>query len=127
MYKLTHTANIIRVSDGAFIPADVKNTDYAAYTAWVSSGGTPTPADPIAVVIPDVVTPLQARRALAAAGLLPAVNTAVAAASVDTQLAWEFATAVHRNDPIIAALSATLGMSSTQVDALFTQAATYSP
>lgn len=43
-YQLTTTAAIIRTADGAFIPADPANTDYAAYLAWVADGNTADPA-----------------------------------------------------------------------------------
>lgn len=45
MYKKTQTDAIIRVEDGAFIPADPRNQDYAAYLAWVASGNTALSAD----------------------------------------------------------------------------------
>jgi hypothetical protein len=42
-YQLTATDVVIRTSDGASIPADPANRDYAEYLKWVEAGGVPDP------------------------------------------------------------------------------------
>ena len=43
--KTISNSQIVRVSDNAFIPFDIANTDYQAYLAWLAEGNTPLPAD----------------------------------------------------------------------------------
>ena len=63
-YTLTSSTLIIRDTDGAFIPDDPANTDFAAYTAWLADGNTPNPYVP-----PPEPAPLTPAEKLAAAGL----------------------------------------------------------
>ena len=118
-YSLTSSTGIKRDSDGAMIPADPNNNDYAAYLVWVNAGNTPSPyiAPPAA---PLSATPYQFRAGLTAAGIRAQVETAVAA-STDQNVkdAYQFATSFVENDPFIGSMSAALGLTEDQVHAIF--------
>ena len=45
MYKIYGTSSIYRFSDGAFIPLDERNPDYAKYLKWLEEGNTPIGVD----------------------------------------------------------------------------------
>lgn len=47
MYKKIKNDNdvIQRISDGAFIPFSLDNTDYQSYLKWLDEGGIVLPAD----------------------------------------------------------------------------------
>ena len=74
--------------------------------------------------VPYSVTRFQARAALAASGLLPSVEAAIASADQFTQIAWADAQEFRRESPTMNALAGVLGLSSAQLDDLFRQAAT---
>ena len=45
IYADTEPQSIIRTTDGACIPFDPANTDYATYLEWLSEGNEPAAAD----------------------------------------------------------------------------------
>lgn len=71
-----------------------------------------------------VCTPRQARLALAQAGLLPAIEAWVAAATETTQIEWQYANEIRRDWPPIAEAATALWLSDTQLDELFDLAST---
>lgn len=81
------------------------------------------PSDPV----PEVVTMRQARLALLSAGLLAQVNTAVAnmpgTEGDAARIEWEYAQGVRRDSPLVAGLSAALGLTDETLDNLYKVAA----
>lgn len=73
-YQKTSTDTVIRLKDGAFIPADPKNADYAQYLSETGKGEIATPyiAPPPEAEKPPKLTQGQARVRLAGAGFTPA-------------------------------------------------------
>lgn len=65
------------------------------------------------------VTALQAKLALAGAGMLESVETWVARQSAEVQLRWELATEFDRNSEFIVGAIDGLGLTTEQMDALF--------
>lgn len=76
--------------------------------------------------VSGAVSPLQARKALKAAGLLTRVQAMVAASPEDDdiRLAWDWAPSWERNSPFVESLGAALGLTALQIDDLFALAAT---
>jgi len=93
-------------------------------------GGVYTPpqrpsAPPISQpLVPQSVTPRQARLALLGAGLLDKVTAAVTAIGGPTLITWEYASAFDRQDPLILQLGSSLNMTPAQIDQLFVTAST---
>lgn len=107
MYKLTHTAAIIRLFDNAIIPADNANSDYRAYLEWLDYGNTPDAADP------EIKTASAAnfRIALSRLGLRTAVESAISASS-DNEIKdlWEFRVELHSNNSILISFAQSIGL-----------------
>ena len=82
---------------------------------------------PIPPVIPSVVTMRQARLAMLDTGVLTSVSDALAAMTGPTgeaaRIEWEYSPTLKRDHPLVASLSAALGLTSAQLDGLFTVAA----
>lgn len=78
-------------------------------------------APTLAPVVPQKVTRFQAKAALLGAGLLAQVEAYMALPDTPavTKLAWTETQDFERGSPTVAGLSALLGLTSEQVDALF--------
>ena len=73
--------------------------------------------------VPQQVTMRQARLALLSAGLLDDVEMVIAAAGRAAQLEWEYAAAVDRSNPAVAAVQQQESLTDAQIDDLFREAA----
>lgn len=127
-YQLTSASNVVRLQDGAIIPADPENRDYADALEWLAGEGLESfpEAPPEPPVVPDRVSAFQARAALADAGLLDMVEGMMAdpATPVKARLAWQHATEFLRTSPTVLGMGAALGLDETALDAMFIHAAT---
>jgi hypothetical protein len=70
-------------------------------------------------IVPQQVSPRQARLALLSANLLTQATAAVDAGDQQTQITWEFASYFDRNDPLIIGIGTKLNLTSAQIDDLF--------
>ena len=77
---------------------------------------------PESVVFPNL-SRRQVRLALHNAGKLSAVETAINSAGPVAKITWNEAVEFERNNPLIAAISSAIGMSSSEIDALWLEAA----
>ena len=83
-----------------------------------------SPPVPVTPSVPQIVSPRQARLALVQNGLLDQVNATINASDKTTQVWWEFASVIERQNPILIQVATNIGLQSYQIDALFVLAAT---
>jgi len=106
-YKLTSSDTVIRTSDGANIPNDLRNADRRDYEAWLVAGNVPDTADPQQEPEPRLVRKSLIIDRLQALGKLDAAYAALHAAPLYDRQRWETRDSVYFNDPtMLAALSA---------------------
>jgi len=122
---------------GEFIPEDgveITQERYEQLLTEQSTGKLIEPGDdgPVAVTpppeppkVPESVTPFQARAALLLAGKLNEVEAMMAYEGTHPlmRLAWQSASEFKRTSPTVIAMGAALGLTSEQIDSLFTAAA----
>jgi hypothetical protein len=107
-------------------PDDPEPLGQALYAAAMAGEFGPVaeyvPPPPTPPPVPAVISRRQARLALLNAGLLDAVEAAIANAPPAVRITYEDATEWWRDDPLIAELARALGLSESQVDELFVKA-----
>lgn len=124
MYTITNGI-VTRDLDGKIVsPAQsAEDPDFVAYIDWVNAGGEPVMINYAVPVVPHAVSMRQARLALLGAGLLTAVNEALAVMpgieGEAARIEWEYATEVMRDSALVTGLSYALGLTEAQLDALF--------
>lgn len=123
MYTLTAYENTIYRSDGAWIPTDPDNRDYQAYLKWLEEGNTPEPYVPPPSSIPEQVPMWAVRTILQEQGLFDQAQALVTASTNNAlKNIWEYGNFATRSSPTIIALAGQLGLTSEQLDQMFTAA-----
>ena len=127
-YKIINEHCVENTVTGVCFPLSNGNADYEEYKHWLALGNTPQEADAPTTPRITKVTMRQARLALLNAGLLDTVNTSIAAMAgaqgTAARIEWEYSQEVQRDKGLVLALGTQLGLSSEQLDDLFTLANT---
>ena len=128
-FKLTLNG-ALKYDNGVFLSGHTLESE--EYKQWLSEGNTPEPEFTDAELLqqiedakPKVVTMRQARLALLQSGLLQTVQDAITTGTDEAmKIEWEYATEVRRDWASLVTLTESLGMTSTELDSLFTIAST---
>jgi hypothetical protein len=124
-YAIIEDGKVVNIAKANEALADnwVQSDSAAIGDLYDGTSFTKPPAPP--TPIPQTVSRFQARAALYQAGLLDQVETLMSDPATDmmAKLAWADAQEFKRTSPTIATMAAELGLSDTDLDDLFTQAA----
>ncbi len=123
MYRIRSDKYVVRLSDEAVIPADLMNSDYLEYQAWLAEGNEPLPYVPPPPEVPATCARRQGRLALLQAGYLAAVEQSIATIAdpvqrMAAQIEYE-ADTWERGNAFLQAMWAQLGGTPEQLDDLF--------
>lgn len=87
----------------------------------------PDDAAPSPHAVPQEITMRQARRVLNDAGMLAGIAAVIAGmpqpAKANAEIDWEYSNTVQRHNGLVAQLGPALGLTETQIDAMFVAAA----
>jgi len=105
--------------------ATLYNTTYDVAKHWRSESTNVVPIPEPVIIIPQSVTPLQARKILRAYGLYDTVSAWIASeACTDAQRdEWEYAIEIRRDNETLALAAVSLGLTAEQLDQMFIDAA----
>ena len=137
-YRLSQGGGVIRIEDGAVIPPDAANRDYAAYLEWVAAGNEAAPYVAPLPPVPQEISDRQFFQQLAvmglitedeaiaavAAGTLPAAMAAFidqlpAEQQFAARMALQGATTFQRSNALVETFGAMQGMTSAEIDDLW--------
>lgn len=117
--------NVVLVDDLDALPGLIDGAGASIGDTWDGTSFN-TPAAP--VVTPSSVTMRQAKLALRRAGMLAAIDAAVAAMpgdeGDDARIEWQYGKDVERSSPLVASMMPMVGATPSQIDELFILAAT---
>ncbi len=86
---------------------------------WYIRTVDPATIPPAPPRVPSSITPRQCRLILSAQGMLADVEQTIAGMDEATRITWEYALEFRRDDPLLNALAANMGLSSEEIDQFF--------
>lgn len=122
MYRLTTSDIVIRLADGAAVPADPANRDRQAYDAWMAAGGQPEPA-PSAPPVVIEVSAFRLKLLVERKGKTALLEQKLAEAGGDALFYWRNMQVADNQQPRVKMFAPVLGLhTQDEIDAFFAEA-----